>query len=233
MGLLLCLAALLSTVVEGANVNISLFVMSKCPDAAHCETAFLPEVLRRVGSIVDLQVDYIAAPEASAPSGFSCMHGESECEGDAAQLCVQRYFPAGLNIDSLGSLSWTAFLRCVDDFNSSSTSKIPENTAPCLTSLGVDAATVKKIEACAAGPEGRELMRESVERTLHACPKQKSGRCTSCTMLLNGEVACIADGGVWPVCPVGTTADAWTAAVCKAYEGPGPRPAACSEIVLT
>jgi len=36
---------------EGNNsglVPLDLFVASKCPDAARCETSFLPEVLRQV-----------------------------------------------------------------------------------------------------------------------------------------------------------------------------------------
>ena len=73
-----------------ARVNLSLFVASKCPDAPRCES-FLQPALQAVGGLVDFQLDYIGAPNASAPYGVDCMHGDSECVGNAVQLCVRWY----------------------------------------------------------------------------------------------------------------------------------------------
>jgi hypothetical protein len=43
----------------------------------------------QVGSIVDLRLGFVALPDASAPLGFKCLHGDLECQGNIAQLCVQ------------------------------------------------------------------------------------------------------------------------------------------------
>ena len=71
------------------RVALDLFVAGKCPDAARCELIFLPEVLRRVGSLVDLNLGFIAE-EADNDIGFTCMHGRDECIGYASALYVCR-----------------------------------------------------------------------------------------------------------------------------------------------
>ena len=121
------------------RVNVTLYAASKCPDAPRCER-FLHPVFQTVGSLINLQLDFIGTPNASAPSGVDCMHGPSECVGDAVQLCVQKYFPFTIDHDTrkLGPhLSWSNFLGCVGDFNHTADSAIPGNTNVCLQSLGV------------------------------------------------------------------------------------------------
>ena len=162
-------ASMLSRPLPG--VNITLYVASKCPDAPRCEN-FLRPVLQTVGQLVNLQLAFIGTPNASAPDGVDCLHGPSECIGNAVQLCVQRHFPFSVDIDTdrLGpSLSWSLFLRCVGGFNHTADAAIPADTNACLQRLGVPSATADRIRVCAAGSEGRALLRASVEKTLSEC----------------------------------------------------------------
>lgn len=224
------LASLLTGLAAAAtdgNVELQLFVASKCPDASRCENVFLPFVLARVGSIVDLRVDYIGELNSSAPLGVACMHGDSECEGDAVQLCTRRYFPVSHDIATLGRHSWFAFQGCVGHFNHTNESQIPQNTDECLASFDVPADIIDQIDACAAGEEGRELLRASVQRTIQLCGHHtSSGGCRSCTMQLNGKKACVVDEGEFIGCPMGHDVDLWVEAICKEYSGPD-RPLAC------
>jgi len=176
-----------------------------------------------VGSLINLQLDFIGTPNASAPSyGVDCMHGPSECVGDAVQLCVQKYFPFTIDHDTrkLGPhLSWSNFLGCVGDFNHTADSAIPGNTNVCLQSLGVPSSLAMQIDDCAQGPEGQELLQQSVRRTLKQCgahSDEPRRGCKSCTMHLDGEPKCVLDDGQLYNCSNMETPQAWVRAVCAA-----------------
>lgn len=208
-----------------ANVMLDLFVASKCPDAHRCETIFLPEVLEKVGSIVDLRLGFVGESNASADFGAACLHGDAECEGNIAQLCVQRHFPVDLNSAPLGRHAWTPFLDCAG----SSYTQIPKNTEACLELLKLPEASVDSIRACIRGQEGRDLLREAVSRTVTMCGHHTYDYhvgCKSCTMALQGRKVCIEDGRQWYNCSMGHSAGQWVKAICDAYEG-ADKPAAC------
>lgn len=194
-------ANLFSSVPEPPpRVNLTLFVASKCPDAPRCET-FLRPVLQEVGSLVDLQLEYIGTPNPQAAYGVDCLHGPTECVGNAVQLCTQRHFPFTVDIDTdrLGPhLSWSLFLRCVGRFNSTAESAIPANTNGCLQQLGVPSSLADRMRKCVEGPEGTALLQASVARTLSACGAHSSAPrrgCKSCTMALEGAKVCVLDDG--------------------------------------
>ena len=204
-----------------ARVNLSLFVASKCPDAPRCES-FLQPALQAVGGLVDLQLDYIGAPNASAPYGVDCMHGDSECVGNAVQLCVRRHFPFTVDIETerLGPHnSWSLFLRCVGNFASTAESAIPGNTNACLQKLGVPSSVADRIRDCVDGDEGVAMLQQSIARTRRECgahteaPRQG---CKSCTMHLNGRRACVLDGGAVYNCSGFETPQAWVRQICAA-----------------
>uniref|UniRef100_A0A7S4Q8B7 Uncharacterized protein n=1 Tax=Alexandrium monilatum TaxID=311494 RepID=A0A7S4Q8B7_9DINO len=208
----------------GSRVVLDLFIASKCPDAARCENSFLPRVLAEVGELVDLRLGFIAEPNASAPTGLSCMHGEGECLGNAVQLCVQRHFPGNLDLDSFAGQGltpahvWTLFLQCVGRFNHTADSQIPGNTVDCLQQIGVPLANIDVIRRCARGPEGRQLSAESARRAWSSCGHHSPvpGRgCRSCSMLLEGRLACIVDGGELRNCTgLGSDPEAWVDRIC-------------------
>lgn len=153
------------------------------------------------------------------------MHGDSECEGNILQLCVQEHFPVSHDIEGLGKHSWYGFLQCVDD----DYEDIPSNTEDCLSALGVPPNVIDDIYECAKGGEGEALMAASVNRTQRLCGGHASSYhhgCKSCEMFINEEQSCVEDGGIWYNCSVGHTAEEWVKAVCNAYDGQDT-PSAC------
>jgi hypothetical protein len=208
---------------DDSLVKLDLFVAGKCPDAARCELTFIPEVLKTVGSIVDLRLGFIAE-EAGNDIGFTCMHGEDECIGNIAQLCVQQHFPVHVSRDSHRlpkAMIWTEFLQCVGQFNHTNQSTIPHNTASCLSQLGVPMAVSDSIRTCVAGKEGKALMSASVNRTLAICGhhSEEPGKgCKSCSMFLDQKPACVVDGGTWYNCSIGTSPDEWVRKICTIYQ---------------
>ncbi len=89
-----------------------------CADAGTCEPVF-PDVIKSVGSIMELKTHYIAEVNSSEPSGlgspsslnlpasllgFDCMHGQSECWGNIQQLCARHFYNT--------SYKWYDFITC-------------------------------------------------------------------------------------------------------------------------
>ncbi|WRT64355.1 uncharacterized protein IL334_001287 [Kwoniella shivajii] len=73
----------------GDRVNVSLYVMSRCPDARLCENVF-ESVIQQDGILdkINLNIGYIGTPNKSESLGVSCKHGSLECIGNAHQLCL-------------------------------------------------------------------------------------------------------------------------------------------------
>eukprot|EP00931_Biecheleriopsis_adriatica_P116167 TRINITY_DN91847_c0_g1_i1.p1 TRINITY_DN91847_c0_g1~~TRINITY_DN91847_c0_g1_i1.p1 ORF type:complete len:671 (-),score=57.20 TRINITY_DN91847_c0_g1_i1:19-1974(-) len=206
------------------SITLDLFVASKCPDAARCENEFLPEVLAQVGDIVDVRLGFIGEHNSSATLGTNCMHGESECIGNAAQLCVQRHFPTSVNLesDSIDRLGprhvWTKFLQCVGQFNHTAQSSIPGNTEDCLQKMSVPMSIIDKIKACTLGQEGKQLLSASVAHTLSACGHHTSiprTGCKSCSMFLDGKPVCVLDNDEYYNCTgLGSNPESWIDLIC-------------------
>ncbi|KAJ2860967.1 hypothetical protein GGI22_002573, partial [Coemansia erecta] len=75
-----------STSEAEKKVRVEFFVMSRCPDAVKMEQAF-SQVVDSVHSIMDVQLSFIAKPDANATLGAVCKHGEYECRGNIDELC--------------------------------------------------------------------------------------------------------------------------------------------------
>jgi len=148
-------------------------------------------------------MDYIATVDPSQPSGFDCMHGQSECVGDITELCVQM-------LTKNNWQQWFQLVQCADQ----NYGNIPTNLDTCAQQLGLD---VNQIHACAKGSIGKALMMASINRT-NSLPNQPIG---SPTIYING--AC--DYGFYPCNNL--SGPQWLDAVCAAYTG--PLPPACSQ----
>lgn len=206
------------------RITLDLFVASKCPDAARCENAFLPTVLADIGDIIEIRLGFIAETNSSAPFGMNCMHGDSECLGNTAQLCTQRHFPINVNLDSFANDRlgprhvWTKFLACVGHFNHTANSAIPGNTADCLQKMSVPMSIVDNIKECSLGAEGRQLLHASVSRTLSMCGRHSTiaqQGCKSCSMFLDGKAACVVDNNEYYNCTgLGSDPASWIEHIC-------------------
>jgi len=184
------------------KVRLDLFVMSRCPDAVFCE-GFYDHVLNEIGSIVDLNVNYIARTEGET---LVCKAGEVECAGNIQQLCARR--ESG-DINS----NWWKFIICQDE----TFREIPLNGEACAQRVGLNWASMS---TCIDGPIGRQLFQESVKFT------DSYGITTSCTMHINDEYYCVRDGAQWKNC-AGESHGEVIAHICSLYKGT-QKPPACA-----
>ena len=176
--------------------------------------------------------------ERTAGGGVACLHGESECVGNKAQLCTHKHWPSHVDVDTRGlpaHLNWLLFLRCAAEaeggrpFNTTAASRIPGNTHACLQRYSVPSATADAIDACVRGAEGATLLAEAVARTHTLCGHHSSRpktACKSCTMSIEGKPACVLDEGAVYNCTGLASSQAWVARLCDAAARAGWAPSA-------
>ncbi|WWC66195.1 uncharacterized protein I206_100096 [Kwoniella pini CBS 10737] len=203
------------------KVNVSLYVMSRCPDARICENVF-ESVIQKEGILdkIDLSIGYIGTPNKTEPLGVTCKHGQIECIGNSHQLCLYKHLP----IDKA-----YAIIQC-QNYPSSFPKEIGtiESIKKCVNTVGIDwiksgigkciqsenfNQTSKSIinlktkdeEVKKLGKEAKILLKENVQKVY------EKGIKTSCTIDIDstiekyGKRRCIVDGGVWKGCDDGHT----------------------------
>ncbi|ORY95539.1 hypothetical protein BCR43DRAFT_493146 [Syncephalastrum racemosum] len=180
-------------------VPVELFVMSKCPDAVHCENVFA-KVLDKVDmNRVQLDVNYIAQPDPDQSLGFKCKHGESECLGNVQELCFRHLHP--------DPRIWYSFILCMNE-HYGAIGKGNGLAESCAKRLGV---TYEPVEDCAASTLGQSLLATSVDRTNHLNVTK------SCTIFINNRLRCIRDG-TWKDCPDGHDVSDFVKTIEDAYD---------------
>ncbi|KZP00181.1 hypothetical protein CALVIDRAFT_552989 [Calocera viscosa TUFC12733] len=181
-------------------VPVTLGVMSRCPDAALCETLF-DDVLQRVGQKVDLGLTFIAKLNDSDETyGVTCMHGPYECSGNIHELCVMSRFPQE---------TWWPFVTCLN-YNGKEKIGLEGTAKKCAGVVGINWVE-SGVGACVDGLEGSDLLRESVRNTT-ALGIEKS-----CTIIINGATRCIVDDGRWTQCDDGHTTKDFVDTINKEY----------------
>jgi glutaredoxin len=182
--------------VKTDKPTTELYVMSFCPFGVQAETAMEP-VTRLLGSKADIRVRYIATVAGTTLDSVNSLHGPVEAKEDVRQLCIAKYYPAKL---------WPYLV----DFNANCYS-LRQNASGMEACLA--AATKKtsidnaKIEACATGSEGLELLKADTAITT---ANKITG---SPTILINGQKY----AGQ-------RTADGYKQAICDRFNNP---PAEC------
>jgi len=129
---------------DGDAVKVEFYVMSQCPYGTQVEDAFSP-VFKELGSAVDFHIDFIA--DETAPGVFRSLHGQTEVDGNIAQLCAIKYEPEKY-IDMLVCMNKNA-------------GAIPGNWEKCAEDNGLN---VEAIKACYEGEEGIALHSESAKK---------------------------------------------------------------------
>ncbi|CAO3572472.1 unnamed protein product [Mortierella alpina] len=171
-------------------VDLTLFVMSRCPDARTCEDTFSHVLETKNLPAVNLSLSYFGKViNRSGKVSVECMHGALECEGNKQQLCFRKFFP--------DREKWFAYVLKMN--------AQPSRVGDVAYAREVGEATVGKsalldnVEECAGGQEGLDLLIASVKYT------ESQGAKASCTVFLNNKKRCVVDGGVWRECPGGST----------------------------
>jgi hypothetical protein len=159
-------APFLSSASAEYKVDLTLGVMSRCPDAFLVE-ALIDRTLadERVNGKVALELVYIGALERN---GVTCKHGELECAGNVQQLCAAAHLDQG---------SWWPFVVCQNGEPSRiGTTDLAEE---CAARVGF--AWAGAVRGCAEGDEGKGRLQANVERS------QALGVEKSATVLLGEE----------------------------------------------
>ncbi|KAF9583165.1 hypothetical protein BGW38_010117 [Lunasporangiospora selenospora] len=206
-----------------APVDVTLFVMSRCPDAMKCERTFGEVFKAEDLPPVNLELSYIGAidqtttyqtrfdsgvqkgdlvstsssltSQATTVTTVSCKHGPEECAGNTQQLCFKKYFP--------DHHVWFSFVAAMNQRpfmigNPSYAIRIGETV---LREKGLwnddNQSLLMQSIHCSGGKEGFDLLVASVQRTV-----DKSVT-TSCTVFIDHKKRCVVDGGVWRECPEG------------------------------
>lgn len=183
------------------RVNVTLGVMSRCPDALACEAAF-DKVLDRVNAKTRVTMSYIGTydkHDRKSKYGVECMHGEQECDGNVQQLCVQDALEperAGQDYDlspSAAQKKWWNFIQCQ---NFAGLSKIGDEglAQRCLKLVEGPSWDKNGIAKCVHGKHGRKLLQQSVKAS------KKDDLVKSCTIEFENGKRCIRDGRVWKDC---------------------------------
>jgi hypothetical protein len=159
----------LDSLVAAKRVDVSIGVMSKCPDALFFENAFAKTV-ERVNQKINLSLHYIATPDDSSPFGATCMHGDDECQGNIHQLCVIDTLnpeKAGKRYDlgpSAAQRLWWDFVQCENYVGGKQRIGQESLAKQCLKAIGgVPDWQDDGLEECAQGKKGRALLKKSIE----------------------------------------------------------------------
>jgi len=116
------------------------------------------------------------------------MHGQTECLGNILELCAASVYPE--------PKIYLGFTMCLSrDYK-----RIPEKelVEDCALEHGLDFDKLNQCMSQEDGAYGMGLLRTSVTRSA------KLNVTTSCTVRLNEEVRCIADGGKFRDCDGGS-----------------------------
>ncbi|KAG0260623.1 hypothetical protein BG011_001752 [Mortierella polycephala] len=182
-------------------VDVTLFVMSRCPDAMMCERTFetvfkiedLPPVnplLSYIATINKMTNSTSSSLASTTTTTVTCKHGPLECAGNIQQLCFKRYFP--------NYRVWFPFVAAMNSWEPQRIGE-PEyarKVAHRVVGTG-HGALLHQVEACANGQEGLDMLIESAQNTIDY------GISTSCTVFINNKKRCVVDGGIWRDCPGG------------------------------
>ncbi len=157
--------------VKSASPTVDLYVMSFCPYGVQAETAMKP-VADLLGSKADFNVRYIATVQGTTADSVKSLHGLAEAKEDLRQLCVAKYYPQQLwsyiaGIDAQCYPSWQ---------NATLLAACQQNVT---ATLSMDN---QKIETCAGGSEGLDLLKADETAT------KNNGVSGSPTLIINGQL---------------------------------------------
>ncbi|KAF9960650.1 hypothetical protein BGZ72_006381 [Mortierella alpina] len=177
--------------VSKAPVDLTLFVMSRCPDAFTCEDTFSKVLDTKDLPPVNFSLSYFGKViSTSGKLSVICKHGELECQGNRQQLCFRKFFP--------DHKTWFSF---VVQMNSRRPTQIGNKAY--AREIGEEIVgksdLLDRVEECAGGQEGLDLLIASAKNT------EGQGVQSSCTVFINNKKRCVIDGGEWRECPGGST----------------------------
>ncbi|ORZ28273.1 hypothetical protein BCR41DRAFT_344953 [Lobosporangium transversale] len=207
-------------------IEVALFVMSRCPDAVHCEGVFSQVFQTKDLPPVNPSLSYIGTIERTTTTGstsvisssigavsftkttttkttVTCKHGPMECAGNTQQLCFKKYFPDHtIWVPFVVTMNTQNFQRIGEpQYAREIGEKVVKSHYSSSNTYDNEGKKdlLDKVDQCSSGQEGFDLLVESVEHTNH------HGVSTSCTVFIDDRKRCVRDGGVWRECPEGSS----------------------------
>lgn len=150
--------------------DAKLFVMSFCPYGVQAENLMKP-VFDLLGTKADIKVHFIVNVGGDTIDSVDSLHGANEAKEDARQACIMKYYTQKTYWDYLIEFNSNCYSLYRDD------QKLDECWKKATQKFGID---VEKIEKCAYGSEGVELLKADEQLT------NQYGVTGSPTLIING-----------------------------------------------
>eukprot|EP00164_Ancoracysta_twista_P000227 GFYU01000326.1.p1 GENE.GFYU01000326.1~~GFYU01000326.1.p1 ORF type:complete len:422 (-),score=82.50 GFYU01000326.1:551-1816(-) len=173
------------------TVNLTVYLMSLCPDAAQfMET--LSKVYELAAPIMNIKFEFIG--HKTNWGAWASLHGYNEIRGNMLIACAQ-------NIDNTGR--YVAYAKCLMD----DPVDVPFNGPHCAAEVGLD---WQELDTCMRSHAGRSLFDHSANKANNLGVKW------SPTIFLNGSAYCKYNDDYEP-CP--TSSMAWLRQICDLHSG--------------
>ncbi|KAI5305456.1 hypothetical protein KEM56_004377 [Ascosphaera pollenicola] len=210
---------------EEKRVPLEAHIMSKCPDAQYCLKESVVPVMERISDKVDFHLSFIGEYNNKTDE-LQCMHGPSECIGNALMLCAANLPASDIDAD--------------DDDDDDDESQTPDSEsvhkmkypktpvirslgfANCLTSSYEDIPDKELVKGCALEHGiNFDALNRCASRQIDNpnepdddpnkisglallrqsfSRSEKLGVDISCTVRVNEENWCVRDDGKWVAC---------------------------------
>ncbi|KAI1305559.1 hypothetical protein EDD11_004944 [Mortierella claussenii] len=161
-----------------APVDVTLFVMSRCPDAVKCEGVFSKVFQAENLPTVNPSLSFIGSINRSSKTSFStsedgttvtCKHGPLECAGNTQQLCFKKYFPDHeIWVPFVVAMNSLAFHRIGDPEYAREIGEkvLYEGGQNIFYTYHEADHLLEKVDDCSKGQEGFDLLVESIQHTI-------------------------------------------------------------------
>lgn len=183
--------------------EVNLFVMSFCPYGVQAENLMKP-VFDLLGTKADIKIHFIVNVNGNTIDSVDSLHGANEAKEDARQVCIMKYYTQKTYWDYLFEFNKNCYSLYRDD------KKLDECWKQTAQKFGID---IDKIEKCAYGSEGVELLKADEQLT------NQYGVTGSPTLIINGARYS------------GTrSSEAFKSAICSGFV---TKPAECSQNITS
>ncbi len=184
---------------DAERPEVDLYVMSFCPFGKQAEDAMEP-VIGLLGDKADIKIRFIANVQGDDVESVQSLHGIEEAKEDLRQICVMKNYDQETFWSYLNEINENCFSIYRDS------EKMDACWKEAAEKFDID---IEKIETCAYGSEGLDLLKADGELT------EQYGVSGSPTLIINGERY---SGGRTP--------EAFKQGICSGFE---TEPEECSE----
>jgi protein-disulfide isomerase len=142
-------------ITKTAKPTVDLYVMSFCPYGVQAETIMKP-VFDLLGTKADFKIRFIATVGGTTVDSIQSLHGANEAKEDLRQVCIMKYYDAKTYWNYLQAFDTNCYPSVSD------ATALDACVKSSASSAGID---LSKIETCASGGEGIDLLKADEKLT--------------------------------------------------------------------